>query len=76
MGIGGFRWEIKCGIVEGWIQGEIVGEGLGFSVAKSGGLDGWEGVDCGARCVIGRMRWKVRENVEYRWEVQCGVLKD
>ena len=55
-GIGGFRWEIKCGIVEEWIQGEIVGEGLGFSVAKIGGLDGWEGVDCGVRCVRGSMR--------------------
>ena len=39
-GIGGFGWESKCGRVEGWIQGEVVGEGLGFSMSKIGGLDG------------------------------------
>ena len=55
-GIGGCRWEIKCGIMEGWIQGEIVGEGLGFSAAKIGGLDRCEGVDSDARCVMGSVR--------------------
>ena len=54
--IGGFGWEVKCGIVEEVIHGEIVGEGLGFRAAIIGGLDGCEGVNCDARCVMGSLR--------------------